>query len=826
MVKNIKNRTHKLLLGTFLVCVIMSANLIGQTISGRFEVIHDSDSNYIGKIQVKLQEGPAVIGNAVIRYKFNPNRLTIPENPKEGTDFKIYNFQNGNYISSVSHPSEEVVSINIAKLFGDDITITNQYMDVAEITFSVKNPNESNEFQSDIIQFFPPLSSDMWGIGDWVVTQGGKSFEFVNLVSPADGAKYLLSTVTLRWNKVDGAEKYNLQVSKDEAFTDLIYNNTEIADTAKRLNLDYSTKYFWRVRYSNSDGTSPFSGKYNFTTMQAVPKVVLKSPANDSTILGTSVWLKWKSVSGRDYYQMQLSTDDNFTNIVKFLDTLHINEIQLDNLVKGETYYWRARASIDNVFGEYSNIHKFFIYSDVPKVVLRSPANNSTIMGTSVTLKWSKIFSAEKYNLQVSKDEAFTDLFYNNREIADTTKRLSLDYGTRYYWRVRYSNSDGTSPFSGRYSFTTIQAVPKVVLKSPANDSTVIGTSVLLKWKSVSDRDFYQLQVSKDIDFSDIIVSMDELQTNEVDITDLEIGYDYYWRVRVSRKNVIGEYSNTFKFSTFSDVPKVIVRSPVNDSTILGTSVWLKWKSVSGRDYYQMQLATDDKFANIVKFLDTLHINEIQVDNLVKGETYYWRARASKYDVFGEYSNTSRFFTAYGDTTKPVLLAPANDAMDVNTSLTFKWEKIDTAEYYQLEVAEDDNFDDLFYLNENVSGNKLTVNDFEKGARYYWRVRFASKSGNSMYSNVFSFETLAGTPTIPTLIAPLNNSVDLGTELTFSWENEGVADHFKIEIYRDSGIQSLFYSEDSVHSTSITINKFGQGKQYFWRVRSTKFRPL
>ena len=632
MVKNIKNRTYKLLLSTLLVCLILSTNLFGQTISGRFEVIQDTDSKYIGKIQVKLQEGTAIMGNAVIRYKFNPNRLTIPENPEEGTDYKIYNFQSGNYVSSVSNPSEDVLSINIVKLFGDDISLTDQYYDVAEVTFSVKNPNESNEFQSDIIQFFQPLSSDMWEIGDWVVYQGGKSFEFMNLVSPEDGSEDLPATITLKWNNVEGAEKYNLEVSKDEAFTDLIYNNTEIVDTAKRLTLEYDTQYFWRVRYSNSDGLSPYSGKYSFTTIKPVPKVVLSSPVNDSTILGPLLWLKWKSVSGRD---------------------------------------------------------------------------------------------------------------------------------------------------------------------------------------------FYQLQVSKNSDFSDIVVFMDDLQINEIEISDLEIGYEYYWRARASINNVLGEYSNTYKFSTYSDVPKVVLRSPVNDSTILGTSVWLKWKSVSGRDYYQMQLATDNNFTNIVEFLDTLHINEILVDNLIKGQDYYWRARASKYNYFGEYSSTSRFYTTHGDTTKPVLLAPANDAMDVNTTLTFNWERIDTAEYYQLEIAEDDNFDDLFYLNENVSENKQTVNDFEKGRRYYWRVRFASQGGNSMYSNVFTFETISGTPTIPTLVAPLNNSVDMDSDLTFSWENEGVATHFKIEIYKDSGIQNLFYSKDLISLTSITINDFGQGEQYFWRIRST-----
>ena len=913
MAKFIKNRTYKIFIGLVFVCLTMSANLFGQTISGRFVVIQDSDSKYVGKVQIKLQEGSAIVGNAVIRYKFNPNRLSIPENPKKDTDFKIYNFQNGNYVSSVSHPSEEVISINIAKLFGDDITLSTQYMDVAEVTFTVKNPSESNEFQSDIIQFFPPLSSDMWAIGDWVVVQGSSIFEFVNLVSPNNGANNLQTTVTLKWNKIDGASKYNLQVSKNEAFTDLVYNN-EIIDTTKQLTLNYDTQYFWRVRYTNSDGTSPFSGKYSFTTKHSFNQIVLVSPGNNATNLQPTVTLKWNKVGEADKYNLQVAKDNAFTNLVynnsevtdttkrltldydtqyfwrvryisnsgtssfsnkySFTTKHSFNQIVLvspennatnlqptvtlkwnkvgeadkynlqvakddafTNLVYSNSemtdttkrltlnydtqYFWRVRYISNSGTSSFSSKNSFTTKHSFNQIVLVSPENNVTNIQPTVTLKWNKVCEADKYNLQVAKDEAFTDLFYNNNEVTDTTKRLSLDYNTQYFWRVRYSNSYGTSSFSSKNSFSTMKAVPKVVLLTPTNDSTVVGNSVLLRWQSVIDKDFYQLQVSRDNEFSDIVISKEELQVNEINIADLEVGNDYYWRVRVSRNNVFGEYSDVFKFSTFSDVPKVVLKSPVNDSTILGTSVWLKWKSVSGRDYYQMQLATDDNFTNVVQFLDTLHINEIKVDNLIKGATYFWRVRASKYNVFGEYSNTARFFTAYPDTTKPEPLAPIDSAMDVNTSLTFHWEKIDTAEYYQLEIAEDVNFDDLFYLNEDIPENELSVDGFKKGTRYFWRVRFASSSGYSMYSKVFTFETLSGTPTIPTLVAPLNNSVDLGTELTFSWENEGVADHFKIEIYKDSGIKNLFYAKDSVTNTSITINNFKQGSQYFWRVRST-----
>ncbi len=820
MGKNTKNRTYKFLISIVLVCLTMSTNLFGQTISGRFEVLQDTDTKYVGKVQIKLQEGSAVMGNAVIRYKFNPNRLTIPENPKEGIDFKIYNFQNGDYISSVSHPSAEVISINIAKLFGDDITITNKYIDVAEVTFSVKNSKESNEFQTDIIQFFPPLSSDMWAIGDWVVVQGGKSFEFVNLLSPNNGVNNINPTVTLKWNNINDASKYNLQVAKDESFTNLVYNDSAITDTTKRLTLDYNTQYFWRVRYTNNDGTSPFSGKYSFTTMKQLIKVALVSPQNGASNVHSTVTLKWNNINGASKYNLQVAKDESFTSLV-YNDSEITDTTKRLTLDYNTQYFWRVRYSSNGVTSPFSNKYSFTTMKQLIKVALVSPQNGANNVHSTITLKWNKAQSADKYNLQVAKDEAFTDIVYNNFEIADTAKRLTLDYNTQYFWRVRYSSNGVTSPFSSKYSFATMKAVPKVVLLSPVYDSTVVGISVLLRWQDVTDKDFYQLQVSKDPDFSNMIVSMDNIQSNEIEITDLEIGYNYYWRVRVSRNNVFGEYSATFKFTTYSDVPKVVLRSPVKDSTILGTSVWLKWKSVSGRDYYQMQLATDDNFTNVVKFLDTLHINEIKIDNLKKGQGYYWRVRASKYNVFGEYSNTLRFYTAYADTTKPKPLTPADSAMDVNTSITFHWEKIDTAEYYQLEIAEDVNFDDLFYMNENILENELTVNDFNKGTRYYWRVRFASASGYSMYSQTYTFETLAGTPTIPTLIAPLNNSVDLGTELTFIWENEGYADHFKIEIYKDSGIQNLFYSKDSVNSTSITIDNFGQGKQYFWRVRST-----
>jgi len=91
---------------------------------------------------------------------------------------------------------------------------------------------------------------------------------------------------------------------------------------------------------------------------------------------------------------------------------------------------------------------------------LSLPLNNSLQVQRPVYLLWDYSEYYNNYYLQVAKDSLFANLVYSKAgNIRSTNKTLdSLEASTTYYWRVRYENSNGVSPFSEVWCFTTAPA--------------------------------------------------------------------------------------------------------------------------------------------------------------------------------------------------------------------------------------------------------------------------------------------------------------------------------------------------------------------------------
>ncbi|MEX2602907.1 MAG: ice-binding family protein, partial [Gracilimonas sp.] len=103
------------------------------------------------------------------------------------------------------------------------------------------------------------------------------------LSAPADSAIGQPQNLTLSWNASAEATSYTLQVSEDENFSGMVFNESEISDTAQLVSdLDLNTAYYWRVSATNVDGTSDFSTQRIFTVWESAPT----SP--DSVNLGTA----------------------------------------------------------------------------------------------------------------------------------------------------------------------------------------------------------------------------------------------------------------------------------------------------------------------------------------------------------------------------------------------------------------------------------------------------------------------------------------------------------------------------------------------------------
>ena len=89
-------------------------------------------------------------------------------------------------------------------------------------------------------------------------------------IAPVNDASGMPATIVLTWSG-EGATSWDLQVSTDSLFNDLVYDVAGlIVQQVEIANLERLTTYYWHVRGSNSAGSSAWSTSFQFTTASNV----------------------------------------------------------------------------------------------------------------------------------------------------------------------------------------------------------------------------------------------------------------------------------------------------------------------------------------------------------------------------------------------------------------------------------------------------------------------------------------------------------------------------------------------------------------------------
>ena len=296
--------------------------------------------------------------------------------------------------------------------------------------------------------------------GGWLLpTQPGLS-------SPGNNSTCQSLTVNLDWNSVpDPVAYYRVQVSTASNFNTTLVDVNNITGTNYNIpngTLNLNTQYYWRVMATNEVGLGQWSGTRNFTTQVPSPGTTgLTAPANNSTNISLTPMLDWEDAQNSIEYQLHLSTDSTFSNVILSTDTISSTEFQisgglLDNMT---VYYWRVRGKSLCENGEWSEVWHFRTAMELPSApVLVSPPSGTIGLNLVFDMDWLDIASADSYRLQISRDSTFdtfildsTDLTVSNFTIPDGL----LVHSNWYYWRVSAENEAGEGPFSEEWNFQT-----------------------------------------------------------------------------------------------------------------------------------------------------------------------------------------------------------------------------------------------------------------------------------------------------------------------------------------------------------------------------------
>ena len=381
--------------------------------------------------------------------------------------------------------------------------------------------------------------SDVWNFTTVVAIPGKPG-----LIYPIANAKDQSRDITFKWTKVKDTDKYYIQLSKDEMFVQIVNSDSTITDTSKTIaGLNNNTKYYWRIRARNISGYGAWSDVWNFTTVVAIPgKPGLIHPIANAIDQSKDIIFKWTKVKDTDKYYIQLSKDEMFIQIVNSDSTITDTSKTIAGLNNNTKYYWRIRARNISGYGAWSDVWNFTTVVAIPgKPGLIYPIANAKDQSRDITFKWTKVKDADKYYIQLSKDEMFGTVAKNDSTTIDTMKVITnVPEGQKYFWKLRARNIAGISPFSDVWIFTTRITAPSnlTLFRSGLKEIT-------LKWNNNSNGE-ERYVIERRTALQTIYSSIDTLKIASNIYLDnkVEQGVTYFYRIKAYSQYAQSSYSN------------------------------------------------------------------------------------------------------------------------------------------------------------------------------------------------------------------------------------------------------------------------------------------
>ena len=547
------------------------------------------------------------------------------------------------------------------------------------------------------------------------------------LISPINNQKGTTLNPTLIWQPAPKAELYEMQITDDVNFS--YYHEFVVqADTTYEIEkaLEYNKVYYWRVRSKTDGSYSNWSNTFSFSTKLNAPKLIY--PANNSTGVSLNPKFQWNLVPNAQVYELMVSTKQDFSATFFTADSLKDTTLISPTLQADQTFYWKVRAKNEFSISDWSEVWTFKTTFGAPELIY--PPKDTINIPIELEFVWGRVENSKYYKLKYSKNSNMQD-FIEVQVDTNRAKVEKLDYDTKYYWQVKTGNAQGESDYSNIWSFTTL--IQPVLLTSPANKTNNVAINPKLMWENLSNYDKYQLQLSNTDDFSKIILDTLITNTSSIQLTNLDGFTQYYWRVRVNLNPKVGYWSDIFSFRTVINKPRL--RFPDNHSTNHPTTLQFLWFPQEGAQYYFLQIARDKNFNDLVISKDSIQSTMYKAEGLEFDKEYFWRVRASNEIGTSDWSEVWDFRTG---TIRPILLRPADNSIGLDNPVIIEWKSIEGATNYFLQIAKDENFNNLV-----ISQDKLLTNIYEfigeYNQTYFWRVKVKINSYESDWSPVWSF---------------------------------------------------------------------------------------
>jgi len=194
--------------------------------------------------------------------------------------------------------------------------------------------------------------------------------------------------------------------------------------------------------------------------------------------------------------------------------------------------------------------------------------------------------------------------------------------------------------------------------------------------------------------------------------------------------------------------------------------------------------------------------------------------------VYDSIDINRKYYLKYGGVAQPMRLTAPQMLHPINRSIRCKgnekieWKKTGGAEKYHLQVAGDENFEQIVLNLTNIEDNYYIHYEFNMGIWYYWRVKAVSENDESPWSTVWQFHVsnpadIEEEQFANNLISYPNPANDQSM-IEFKLEKDGFV---SLSLFDNEGnlvmalLEQILYS--GIYNYSIDLSSLSSGSYYY-----------
>ncbi len=492
----------------------------------------------------------------------------------------------------------------------------------------------------------------------------------------------------------------------------------------------------------------------------------LLQPSTEEAVLTETkrIEFKWSENLKFRKSKIEIAGDLNFTKIL-FQQPVTGNNFVWKKQVRPGVYYWRlspVSASKDSA----PAAMEFFVMDSVA-IQLEAPKQKQEFVqaggdATNVDFRWACKSGVESYQVEISPSLDFSKAAKSTVD-KNCTWSTPLPEGT-YFWRLKSAKRIQELEFTSQvFTFKISKPVlaqskpaaeepgtPEItdssltrVLSSRGPASAGSEASLELRWRPTKAANTYQVQVSKNKDFSDLVFDK-KLKGEKVSWNASAPGTSFY-RVRaIASDGAEGPFSKPGQILVQLPTPKL---AKAFNFTVGQAAPVVEWAPVSTAKKYIVQVGKKPDLsdgADQVVLTSNININK-------EPGTYFVRVAASDSQTDGV-SDFSKIAKVKISAASPVktksllkLMSPPKGAKAPTRngliSIEFSWQPLPLTTKYVLELSMDPEFDVVVQRLESPE-NRFLVEKISQKGRLYWRVKAEREGDTGEWSEASFLELL------------------------------------------------------------------------------------